>query len=191
MKVIKGLLFDLDGTLADTLEANFKAYEKAVAVTGRKLERHMYESTYGDRVDVFLRKFFNDISDGEIEVIKREKSVAYKTLLHLVRPNIQLIDFIKTLKSHHTTALVTMARRENAEGVLEVLDIVSLFDHVLTGDEVSHPKPHPEIYIKALETCGLAADETLAFEDSDRGIEAAQAAGIQTLSIKISPAEKA
>jgi beta-phosphoglucomutase len=183
MRVIKGLYFDLDGTLVDTLEANFRAYEYALAQVGRKLERPMYASVYGTRIDVFAKKLFEDISPQEIEAVKKHKGEAYGKFMHLIRPNTRLIDFIEALRPHHTTALVTMAQRLNADKVLKAAGLEDMFDHLVTGDMIDKPKPHPEAYLKALEVTGLTADEALAFEDSDIGLKAAQSAGLHAIKI--------
>ena len=186
MKTIKGLFFDLDGTLANTLEANSKAYQQAVKEIGREFTHEMYASTYGMRVDAFLKKFFPDITDEEINQVRKIKAKIYPSLAHLAKPNKELIGFIKTLRASHTTALVTMANRPNAEAIVNALKLSELFDFIITGDEVDSPKPNPECYLKALDVTGLNASEVLAFEDSETGINAAKAAGILTLTINIS-----
>lgn len=185
MGVIRGLFFDLDGTLVDTLEANIAAYQKAVGVVGRKLKREQIIEVYGTRADMFLREFFPRITDEEIQAVRQEKGSIYPDFLHLVRPNIQLIDLIRTLRPLHITALVTMAQQRNAMAVLEAIGIDNLFDHIVTGDSVKQGKPHPESYLKALSMANLAADEVIAFEDSPSGLKAAKAANISVVTVQI------
>lgn len=186
MKAIKGLFFDLDGTLADTFAANFVAYTHAFQKIGRQLDAQMYKDSYGMRLDRLMPKMFNDITTEEIEIVKTEKARVYKQNMHLVKPNQQLIDFVKTLRPHHTITLVTMAQKPNALAVLETLELKDMFDFIITGEQVKQSKPHPEVYLKALEISGISADEALAFEDSDEGIESARKAGMATIRIRIS-----
>lgn len=185
MKTIKGLFFDLDGTLVDTLEANTLAYQHALNGVGRTLTDEQIAGVFGMRADTFLPKFFPDITERELSEIKRLKIEAYPEYVHLARPNKQLIDFVRTLKPNHVTALVTMAQKANALAVLQASKLEDLFDHIVTGSDVTRAKPDPESYQKALELTGLDANEVLAFEDSDSGIEAAKAAGISVLTISI------
>lgn len=183
MNTVKGLFFDMDGTLVDTLDANIEAYTKAVKEIDRSLTRKMYVSTYGMRVDAFLKLYFPDISDAEIEIVKQTKAKLYPSYLHLAKPNHQLINFVRTLRDSHTTALVTMAQINNAKSVIEATNIGDLFDFIISGDSVKNAKPHPESYLLALEKAKLKANEVVAFEDSKSGIDAAKAAGISVITI--------
>lgn len=175
----------MDGTLIDTLEANAQAYVKALKHIDRIFTKEMYYAVHGMRVDLFMRKYYKDITEEEIDTVRKAKAAIYPSLLHLARPHYQLIEFIKTLRPQHTTVLVTMAQRRNTEAVLSATGIVDLFDYILTGNDITHPKPHPETYLKALRLTNLEPDETLAFEDSTTGIESAKAAHIPVIQITI------
>jgi HAD superfamily hydrolase (TIGR01509 family) len=72
---------------------------------------------------------------------------------------------------------------------LKAFKLEDMFDYLATGGDVKQPKPNPEIYLKALDMTGLEANEVLAFEDSESGIESARAAGIATLLITIPEAK--
>jgi beta-phosphoglucomutase len=183
MKFIKGLFFDLDGTLVDTLEADFCAYRQALQEVGRKFDQAMYDSIIGLRVEMFLRKLYPDISDEEIQDVREIKARVYPDFLHLIKPNHQLIEFFKTLRPDHVTVLITTARKVNAEAVLKASRLENLFDHTITGDMVTHAKPNPEIYLKALALTGLRPKDVLVFEDSAPGILAATEAGLTVLKI--------
>ena len=185
MKTIRGLFFDMDGTLVDSFMSNFEAYRLAIESVGRTIDLVTFAPTFGQRVDVFLPALFPDISTEDIELIKKEKTRVLPQFVHLARPNQPLINFIRSVRGHHTTVLVTTATLVNALVVLKALAIEDLFDYFVTGDIVSTAKPHPEAYLKALEVTGLKVDEVLAFEDSETGIASARAAGIMTLTIKI------
>ena len=185
MKVIKGLFFDLDNTLLNTEESQFRAYQKALKVHGRRLTHVDHQRVFGNDSGTFLPMLFPDITDDEVRDIRRLKAGFYEEFMHLVRPNVQLIDFFRTVRPHHITALVTTGKRANILPLLEAHLLTHLFDHVILGEDVENFKPHPEAYQKALKLSGLQADEVLAFEDSDTGVESAQAAGINVIKITI------
>lgn len=184
MSEIKGLFFDLDGTLVDTIEANIKAYTYAAKKVGHTLDQKELASTFGMRSDQFLKKLLKDISEEDIKAIQKIKAESYKDFSHLITPNHILIDFLRTLKPDHITVLVTTASRSNVNLVLKIAGIENLFDFVITGDDVTNPKPHPEAYLKALELTGLSTEKVLAFEDSQTGLKSAESANLKTLLIK-------
>ena len=185
MHTIKGLFFDLDGTLVDTIEANVSAYMEACKKIGISITRKQLKDAFGERMDVFMTRLYPDISKEKMGQLRKYKAEFYPKYVHLNKPNTQLINFLRTLKQDHETALVTMAQKQNAETVISNAGISEIFDHIITGDQVVMAKPNPEAYLKALELSGLNPFEVLAFEDSVSGIQAAKAAGIQVLKIKI------
>lgn len=185
MSLVKGMFFDLDGTLCDTAEANFTAYSQALGAEGYAITRQDFDTTNGLRADVFIPMLAPGISQKSMLNVMEAKQKFYAEAVHLVRPNQKLIQFLEIMKGHHVMALVTTARRRNAENILKHSKIDKLFDHLIFGDEIGEAKPHPEAYLKALSLTGLRANQVVAFEDSEPGIEAASAAGIQVIRVVI------
>lgn len=186
---LRGLFFDLDGTLVDTTEPNIAAYKYALQRLGRSITTTQLLEAFGMRYDVFLPRFFPDISAVEMEEVRKLKAEEYPKHLHLARPNNELIDFVRTVREHHITTLVTMAQGKSARAVLEVCKIEHLFDHIISGDMVKKAKPDPEAYLMALDVAQLKNTQVLAFEDSATGIESAARARIATIRININSAK--
>lgn len=185
MKTIKGFFFDLDGTLVNTYEADFLAYRDAIKeVTGVEVSQEDFMATNGMEMREKLKILTPGVTQDEEVSVAAGKKKHYKKYLHLTIPNKALIQFLTDLSKDHVIALVTTAKRQNAEAVLEAHDISQYFSVKVFGDEVKNSKPHPESYLLALERAGLGADEVLAFEDSPSGLEAAHAAGIKTIHIR-------
>lgn len=186
MTVIKGFFFDLDGTLVDTHEANFYAYHEAIkSVKGIDMNAQLRDRIkLGESSHTFLPELINDLTENELDTINAEKKKYYPKHLDKSSLNESLVGFLKKLSEHYTTVLVTTAKRTNAESVLKFHELDSFFTYSIYGDDVQVMKPHPEAYLKALEITGLKASEVIAFEDSNKGIEAATAAGINTIHIK-------
>ena len=80
-------------------------------------------------------------------------------------------------------AVATSSRSPHAFGHLGRAGLLSLFDAIVTRDDVEHPKPHPEPYLKAASRLGVAPQRCLALEDSHSGVRAAHAAGMQTIMV--------
>ena len=88
-----------------------------------------------------------------------------------------LTDFLAIYWKGGKTAIASTARKENLMNVVRYLDIAGLFDLIYSAKDVKRGKPSPEIYIKTMATLGVRPEETLIFEDSEVGIEAAKASG--------------
>ena len=181
--LIKGLFFDLDGTLCDTDEANYVAYSKALGEMGYTITPEEFSTTVGLRADVFIPRLAAGISETAVKQVMSRKSEIYVDTLHMVRPNKELISFLSLMKPLHTVVLVTTAKQVNAQNVLKAVGLDKLFDHMVFGDQVDRPKPDPEAYLRALALAGLKSDQAIAFEDSEAGMEAATAAGIKVLKV--------
>ena len=185
MSIIKGFFFDLDGTLVNTYEADFYAYRDAIEQTlGVVINRNAFLSTNGMEMRQKLEILTPGVTSEQADKVALGKKKFYKNHMHTTVPNETLLAFMADMAEHHTIALVTTAKQQNAETVLEKYSISDLFDIKIFGDGVINAKPHPESYLKALELSGLLADEVLAFEDSKSGLESARAAGIRAIHIR-------
>lgn len=182
--MIRGFFFDLDGTLVDTHQANYEAYKKALFAIGVTITFEDFKKTIGRQARDFLPELAPSISEDEKHEVARLKADYYKELMHLSRCNEQLITFIDAMTAHHTIALVTTAKKQNALAVLTHHKLTEKFDLIVTADDVEHSKPAPDGYLLALELSGLAAHEVIAFEDSQSGVDAASKANIPVVHIK-------
>lgn len=185
MSALKGLFFDLDGTLVNTYEADYLAYRDAIKeVTGIDIDSESFAKTHGQEAKQKLDSLAPGLSDEDVERVRQAKKAHYPKYLHHTIPNDTLINFLRDMVQHHVTAIVTTAKSHNAEAVLEAHDLNDLFKIKVYGDDVRHAKPHPESYLLALKRSGLQAHEVIAFEDSQSGLDAAKAAGIATIHIR-------
>lgn len=181
----KGLFFDLDGTLVDTLSSNVASYDQAIrCVLGEKidvcdgLER---EIGLGKSSNAFLKELIPGITDEQMRAVRSKKADFYPHHLADSVLNGDLVDFIKRKRADGDSliVLVTTAKERNAMNVLKHHGIQDLFDRMVFGDGIKHLKPNPEIYLAALALVGANAEDSEAFEDTDAGIKAAEGAGIR------------
>lgn len=177
--MIKAIITDFDGTLVDTFEANYEAYMLAFKryyyEIGYGLSRSQYQSCFGLRFDAFMD--YMKVYDEKLRAkIKKEKARVYPMCFSSLKPNNTLIDFIKKAKIGGVkTAIASTAQRNNLLNVLNHLEIIDIFDLIIAGDAVKVGKPSPEIYLSSMQILGVRPDETLIFEDSEVGVQAAQA----------------
>ena len=175
--MIRAIITDFDGTLVDTFEANLRAYQKAFADVGIPLTAERYRECFGYRFERFMTAM-SIYDDGMANQIKEAKKEYYPQFFGFLKPNEALIDLIASFKAMGgKTAIASTARKENLMNAVEYLDVHKHFDLIFAGIDVQKGKPDPEIYLKAMESLGVSPDETLIFEDSQVGIEAARASG--------------
>ncbi len=175
--IIRAIISDFDGTLVDTFEANFQAYKKAFNLCGLHITREDYLSCFGLRFDAFMERM--KVQDDSIRnIIRKEKARLYPECFDLLIPNRSLIDFVKKVKlSGVKTAIASTAQMENLMNVLNYLSLADMFDEIIAGKDVQKGKPNPEIYLKAMDLLGVLPEETLIFEDTEVGLQAAEASG--------------
>lgn len=183
MAQVKLLITDFDGTLVDTFEANFLAYQKAFAMFGLELTEQQYRDCFGFRFDDFMshmRINDNDTKNG----IRLAKGDFYPLFFDKLIVNDPLLTLLKTFKnSGGLTAVASTARKENLMNALNFIDAADAFSLILTGEDVKQGKPNPAIYNKVLETLNVLPAEALIFEDSSVGISAANAAHVDYVQI--------
>jgi beta-phosphoglucomutase-like phosphatase (HAD superfamily) len=180
---VQALLFDLDGTLVDTREANYRAYRDAFAESGHPLSPEQFATTWGQDSRDFIPDLLPGIGQDAVDTIRAAKSRLYAGELHRTTANDALVAFLRLVAPTHRTALVSTAKSGNGRQILEAHGLTPLFDVVVWGDEVGRSKPDPEGYLKALDLLGADAASSLAFEDSETGRQAALAAGLPVLEI--------
>lgn len=182
----KAFIFDLDGTLFSTIEANVQAYAQAFAKADLPFDETTYRNLFGLRFQEMLEAIAPQATEQQAATVKRFKARYYAELTHLVEPNTALIGFLQTIHPGYKTALVTTARKDNATLLLDYFAIdTELFDIIVTGETVAASKPDPECYNIAIKELAVPAEQCCVFEDSDIGVEAATLAGTKVIRIRI------
>lgn len=171
------VIVDLDGTLFDTREVNFRAYSEAIKPYGYTIEYDYYcEFCNGRHYLDFLPQITTD--DREIlKAIHDKKKKEYQNFLQYVRLNERLVSMLKLLKQENKIALVTTASKGNTYDILTRFDLVNLFDLILTQEDIEKPKPDPEGFVKAMKHFSVEPKDCIIFEDSEVGIQAAEKTG--------------
>ena len=183
MTVASAFLFDLDGTLVGTWQANYLAYRDAFAEFGHTLSPEDWRTTWGEDSRRFVPRLLPHASPSEVIAIRESKAVRYEDHLDSITLNEPLANFLRYVAPDHKTALVTTAKRLNATQALSVHALEPLFDVLVFGDDLARSKPDPECYLLALDQLGVRASEAIAFEDTATGMASALAAGIQVVKV--------
>jgi beta-phosphoglucomutase len=181
---MKLIMVDLDGTLFDTRRTNYLAYKEAISKYGFKID-YKYYCNYcnGKHYTDFLPQITTN-DQKKLEEIHKRKKLVYKSYLHEARINQPLVDLLKSLKNTYKIALVTTASKINANEILNRFGIIDIFDLILTQEDIIKNKPAPDGYLKAMNFFNVTPEDCIIFEDSNIGIEAAQASGSECLVVK-------
>lgn len=169
-------VFDLDGTLFDTGEVNYHAYREALLAYGIHLEKEYFLTRCNGRhYTEFLPAVMGTTSG--LEEVHRMKKMMYAANLDKARENRQLFQIIKRIKDVYHTAVVTTASRQNTVDILSFYGYDSLFEYLVTQEDVTEAKPSPQGFLMAMEYFKAEPSNTIIFEDSDVGIRAARKTG--------------
>lgn len=178
----KGFIFDLDGVLIDSSKIHFLGWKKVLRGFNREVDYETFlKSYFGKRGPETLELIFGKgkFSDNEAKRISDEVDFNFvKTVAEVGIPIKGALDFVRALKeSSEKIALATSAPRQNVDAFLDAFSLRGVFDVEICGDDVSHGKPNPEVFLKAASGLNADAKECVVFEDSLSGVTAAKAAG--------------
>jgi cytidine deaminase len=186
--MLKGVLFDMDGVLIDSESLTTEAAIRFFATKGFKVTHNDFLPFYGTGEKGYFmgvaEKYgipFNLESD-KVKIYNLFKEMASGKDLAI--PGVS--DFIKFCKSKGLAlAVATSAGSYKMNINLELLQMQSgVFGALVSGEDITYNKPHPEIFLKAAEKLGLQPNECLVIEDAPNGVKAAKAAGCKCLALR-------
>jgi len=185
----RALLFDIDGTLADTDPLHLKAFNQVLGPHGHVFDHARFSRELQGFANVAIgERFLSHEAPERRALILDEKEEVFRTL---VAGQIVPLPGLMALLDRADVAgipmvAVTNAPRLNAELLLSGLGIAHRFKALVIGAELPHGKPHPLPYQEGLRFVGARAEASIAFEDSRTGVQSATAAGIPTIGVRTS-----
>ena len=190
----EAVIFDCDGTLVDSMPAHFDAWCEALASYGAGgIFKEDVFFAMGGRpthdIVVDLNSEYGLKLDPE--VIALAKREAFLRKLHLIEFIDEVADFAKSLCGKMPLAVASGGSRYVVEKTLRLLDCSDWFDEVVTADDVPNGKPAPDIFLKAAELLGVAPGKCLVIEDAPPGVAAAEAAGMQVITVPMTLCSRA
>ncbi|WP_124223623.1 HAD family hydrolase [Aquisalibacillus elongatus] len=180
---MKAVIFDFDGTLADTLPNCFVAFQTVFKKFDDKdLTVDEIKEMFGPSETGIIREnLLNDKKEEAIELYYEEYLENHN---RLVESNNEIIEMIRFLKEKRIkVGIVTGKARRSLDISLKALQMDGLFEAIITGDDVVHPKPHPEGVLKALSFLEVESDKSIFVGDSDADIEAGLHANVLTAGV--------
>ena len=182
MTRIKAILFDMDGVLIDAREWHYQSLNKALQLFGKGISRQDHLDNYDG---LPTRRKLERLSRNRglpQELHEFVNDLKQKHTFHIVNehchPNFRHEYALSKLKAEgYKLALCSNSIRKSVDLMMDLSNLSRYFDITLSNEDVTHPKPDPQIYQLAMKALGVSADQCLIVEDNDNGIKAATGAG--------------
>lgn len=190
--MIKAVIFDLDGVLVSTDNLHYQAWKRLAEELGihdfteKDNERQRGVSRM-ESLEIVLEKTKHIYTDQEKRELAERKNTYYREMLNDMNKDSLLPGAVETLQMLRKKGIRTAvgSASKNAQLILEKTGLNDYLDAVSSGLDITHSKPHPEVFQVAADKLGLACEMCLVVEDSKAGIQAAKAAGMKTIGVGI------
>lgn len=183
----QAVIFDLDGTLIDNNAYHIEAFRVFYNKIGKPFTIEEYKQHINGRVnrEIFNYVFNTTLSPEKIEEYTNEKESLYRELYAShIKPIMGLVEFLNELEAAKVPkAVATSGIEPNINFMFEHVPIKNYFFSVIDSTQITHGKPHPEIFLKAAISVNAIPSECVAFEDSLAGIQSAKAAGMKVVAL--------
>ena len=183
-----GYIFDLDGTLVDTMPLHYRAWNRAMQHAG--LRGELSEDLFYSLGGVPTRRVAKLLAEHYGLTIDVEKVFHQKEALFIeLRSEMKLIDAVvafarQAVAQRVPVSVASGGPRDIVRHTLELMKIAALFPVVVTPEDVAHGKPAPDMFLLAAKKMGVAPGRCLVFEDAEPGIQAAEAAGMKWVHVE-------
>ncbi len=183
-----GFLFDWDGVVIDSHRQHEESWEVLAEEIGHPLPEGFMKKTFGMRNESIFPWWLPHLQDDKpaMEALADRKEDLYRELLH--SDGIQALpgvkDFLKAARAAGIpTCVGTSTPRKNVDVVIEIAGLQGLFDDVVSSNDVTQGKPHPEVFLKGAQKLNRQPARCVVFEDAYVGIEAGNAGGMKVVGL--------
>ena len=175
----KALIFDLDGTLADTMPVHFLAYKHILVKYGIDFTPELFAKLAGIPAVGTIEKL-NEWFDTKMnaEEVGHFKEWEYEKIMHKMKPILPVVELAKKYHGILPMAVGTGGYKRLAWKTMDILGLNKYFDILVSTEDISRPKPFPDTFLKCAELLGVEPAVCEVFEDAQLGIQAALAAGM-------------
>ncbi|MCF7861825.1 4-hydroxy-3-methylbut-2-enyl diphosphate reductase [Candidatus Woesearchaeota archaeon] len=185
--MIKGIIFDFDGVIANSYNAHFKAYNGIF--NDLEMDHEFFSNNFGRGAKAVIGSFLKSkgicCSEEEITRFKENKDSMVNIKYAVLNPGVR--EFLERSKKCFKLAIGSGGRREHIQTFLDHNNIKHYFEQVITAQDVERQKPSPDIFLKVCQLLSLKPKECLVIEDSPVGMKAARSAGTNIVGVETGP----
>lgn len=183
-KNAKGLIFDLDGTVANSMQNHFKAWSAAVSPFGINFTGELFLTLTGMPKAATILKL-NEIfgTNMDTEEVGAAKAKVYKELVSQTQEIKVVADVVRKYHGKLPMSIGTGSTQIGAHRTLSILGLEEYFNPIITADDVMNFKPAPDTFLKCAELMGVEPKDCVVFEDGILGIQAAESVGMMVVDV--------
>lgn len=182
----EALIFDCDGTLADSMPAHYEAWCETLSNYGLTLSRERFFALGGIPTRRIVELLSREQGVAvEADQVARERDEAFCRLADRVRRIEPAVEAARAHRGKLPMAVATGGVRRQAETVLRAIGIRHWFDAIITAEDVDRPKPAPDPFLKAAWALGVEPARCVAYEDTEAGLTSARAAGMVVVDARL------
>jgi beta-phosphoglucomutase family hydrolase len=181
----KALIFDLDGTLSDSLPVHVATWNEVGRRLGFEFDTNMIIEMTGRPTIDFARKIAADfhLKEDPFDIVEMKQEAFRKAVVNL-KAVPEVFSIAVDYQGKLPMAIGTGASRRSATVQLQTLGIAHFFDAIVTANDVTRHKPEPETFLRCAELLGVEPKDCHVFEDGVLGIEAARKAGMAVTDVR-------
>ena len=184
---MKGVLWDLDGTLVDSEEFHWLSWRDIMRAEGMELSYPQFLASFGQRNDRILTTWLGTGVDGaRMQRIGDEKEAEYRRLveMHGLQPLPGAREWLERLRhAGWKQSIASSAPRLNAETMLRVLHLTDYLDAIVAAEDVTIGKPDPQVFLTAAAKLGIPPARCVVVEDAAAGVEGARRGGMKSIGV--------
>ena len=182
---VRGLVFDCDGTIADTMPLHYQAWVAAL----KEHETDFPEALFYELAGIPTARIIEILNerhgyDLPVQEAADRKESLYQALVPQVVPIEPVVELVRRYAGRLPMAVATGGTRAICSKTLKALHLMEFFQHIVTADDVASGKPAPDIFLEAARRLGVPPEQCYAFEDAELGLQAARDAGMVAVDIR-------
>lgn len=182
---MNALIFDCDGTLADTMPAHYLAWVEILRPHGVRFPEDRFYAMGGMPTGKILETLFAEVGRvPDIEALTRQKEQAFIAKAGGIRPVDKVVAIARGARGNTPMAVASGGHRHMVELTLRQIGILDWFSVIVAAEDTTRHKPEPDVFLEAARRLGAAPDECTVYEDTDLGIEAARRAGMHWVDVR-------
>ena len=183
--MIQALIFDCDGTLADTMPAHYQAWLEVLQPHGIAFPEDRFYAMGGMPTDKIVVELCGEAGKAlDVVALVRDKALAFERKIGEVRPIGKVVEVARAHRGQGPMAVASGGQRRTVEKTLAQIGVLDWFSVVVTAEDTHHHKPEPDVFLEAARRLGVAPAACTVYEDTDLGLKAARRAGMRWVDVR-------
>lgn len=182
----QAIIFDCDGTLADTMPSHVKAWVASYQSMGIEIDETPFFDMGGLPNRAIIETLNRELGQSfDVETTQEDKERRYLEMLHQVTEIKAVADIARAYHGVVPIAVASSGMRRVVKKTLTTVGLISMFEVIVTADDVTHGKPAPDLFLLAAQRLGVAPADCIVYEDGDPGLEAARRAEMRAVDVRV------